>query len=78
VGQLFQLVNDTVSPETIEALAQLLEDARAGRIIGLAWVARHRGSDFTVDAAGAAKKDPTTTRGMVQVLDDELGKLINR
>lgn len=78
MGQLYQLVNDAVSPETIEALAQLLEDARAGRIIGLAWVARRRGIDFTVDAAGAAKEDPITTRGMVHVLDDELGKLIRR
>lgn len=78
MGELLQLVDPVVSSETLDAITQLLEEVRAGRVVGVAWIARHRGNLFTADAVGTAKDDPVHTRGMLKVLDDELGQMIRR
>lgn len=75
MGQILDLVRPAVSVETIDALLFLLEEARAGRVLGVAWVAVHAGRRFTGDAVGETRTHPTFTRGMLRVLDDELGKL---
>ena len=54
----------------------MLEDARAGRLIGLALVAMYTQREYIVDVAGEAKRNPTYTRGMLALLDDELAKII--
>lgn len=74
-AEVIRLVVEHVSSDTVRALEQLLLDARAGRIVGLAYVAMHKVYDYTVDAAGECRRSPTLARGMLARLDDELSKL---
>jgi hypothetical protein len=60
----------------VQALEQLLQEARSGRLIGLAWVAMHPAYEYSVDVAGETRRCPTITRGMLLKLDDELAKLL--
>ena len=55
--------------ETIAELEQLLLEARAGKLVGLAFVAHYR-DEYTVDAIGRAMTHPTLTRGAIAALDD--------
>lgn len=72
----YQLVREAVSTDTVGALEQLLDDARSGHIIGIAFAAVLKRKRYFVDAAGEARRDPTFTRGMIGALDDELRDLI--
>lgn len=72
----YTLVRDTVSRDTVEALEQLLEAAREGQIVGLAFGAMLRRKRYLVNCAGEACRDPTTARGMICALDDELSVLV--
>ena len=56
----FRLVPAEISHETVEALDQLLVMCR--------------GRDYFVDAAGEAHRSPTFARGMVNELNDALGR----
>lgn len=71
-GKVVRLVPSAISQDTIAALEDLLTEARAGRVVGLAYVAMHKVYDYTVDVAGECKSTPTHTRGMLLTLDDEL------
>jgi hypothetical protein len=62
--------------DTVTALEDLLAEARAGRLIGFAYVAMHHHQDYKVGMAGETKSSPTFTRGMLHLLDDELAALI--
>lgn len=64
------------SEEVVRALEELLQQARSGNLIGLAWVAMHAGYEYSVDVAGETRRCPTFTRGMLMKLDDELSKLL--
>ena len=68
----FRLVPDSLSHDTIEALQSLLDDARAGRIIGIAFCAMYKQRRFIVNTAGEAHRNPVFARGMVACLDDTL------
>jgi hypothetical protein len=72
----FSLVRDKISNDTIECLEQLLEAARRGEIIGLAYAAMMRRRRYIVNTAGEAHHSPTFTRGMLLALDDELSERI--
>lgn len=72
----YRLVNDDISHETVEALEQLLAEARAGKILGFAYVAMRKRREFIGDAAGEAYRNPTFARGMVAALDDHLAELV--
>jgi hypothetical protein len=65
-----KLVDCFVSDDTIAALESLLERARAGEIIGLAYAAMARERRFVADTAGEANRNPTYTLGMVRALDE--------
>lgn len=69
----FRLVGDTISPDLIEALEHLLDEAKSGRLIGFAYAAMYKGRTYIVDTAGEARRNPTFTRGMLRALDDRLG-----
>lgn len=71
-----ELVPDTVSDDTVEALKLLLARAQKGEITGIAFAAILHRRRYIVNTAGTAKKYPTFTRGMIHSLDDELGALI--
>ena len=75
-GKVIRLAGTPVSREAIEKLEHLLREARAGRVIGIAYVAMHKTFAYTVDIAGETKRSPTLTRGMLHLLDDELSAII--
>lgn len=62
--------------ETVAALEGLLEEAKAGRLIGLAAVMLWRPTSCTARIAGAAWEHPTYCRGMLDNLDDQLAAII--
>lgn len=76
--QPFALVPDNVSTDTVECLQLLLRRAKRGEVIGLAYCAMLKHRVYIVNTAGEAHASPTFARGMVNVLDDELGERIKR
>lgn len=70
--QPFRLAPDNISDDTIEALEELLKEAKSGHIIGLAFAAMYKGRRFVVSTAGEARRSPVFTRGMLSYLDDQL------
>jgi hypothetical protein len=71
------LVRPGVSNETIAALEEMLAEARAGLLFGLAFVAIYHKA-YTANLVGAARLNPTHTRGMIRLLDDTLAEDIRR
>lgn len=72
----FSLIPDTISTDTVECLDELLAMARAGEVIGIAYVAMLKRRKYIVNAAGEAYRNPTFTLGMIQVLNSELGQRV--
>lgn len=72
----FKLVDDDISLDTIQCLERLLEMAKRGELIGVALVAMLKRRDYFTHATGETYRNPTFTRGMLRVLDDDLGKRI--
>jgi hypothetical protein len=72
----FTLVTAPASQETVKALEHLLEEARKGEVIGLAFAAMCRKRTYFVNAVGEAYRNPTFARGMVSALHDDLGQRI--
>lgn len=68
----FQLVDNEISRDTLEALEKLCEGARNGTIIGVAFCVMYKGRQFFGDTAGEAWRNPVFTRGMLAYLDDKL------
>ena len=68
----FILVPDRVSHNTVECLKLLLQQARKGEVIGIAYAAMLKKKAYIVNTAGEAHESPTFTRGMVSALDDQL------
>lgn len=75
MGEILTLVRETVSSETIYALEYLLQEAREGHVIGIAYVALQPGRRIQVNALGEAAKEATYTRGAIRDLDDQLAIL---
>ena len=68
----FVLVPDTVSHDTVECLEILLEQARRGQVIGIAYAAMLKKRAYITNSAGEAYRNPTFSRGMIATLDDQL------
>jgi hypothetical protein len=68
----FYLVPDTVPNDTVACLEMLLDHARNGEVIGIAFAAMLKRRSYIVNTAGEAHRNPTFTRGMVAALDDQL------
>lgn len=73
----FRLVPDKISTDTIEALQELLADAKSGKLIGIAFVGMYRSRQYIVNCAGETRRNPTITRGMLAALDDDLAKAVS-
>lgn len=73
----YQLVRDSVSRDTVEALTQLLEGAKAGDITGIAFGAFLKNRRYITNVAGTCYHNATTARGMVAALDDELARIVD-
>jgi hypothetical protein len=54
-------------------MSKLLDEAQAGRVTGIAFVAI-KAEGFVADACGEAYNDPATTLGMVAVLEAKLAR----
>ena len=76
-AKAYSLIPDAISAETVTALEQLTERARAGDILGIGFVALLKRRRYVVNTAGECRHDPTLTRGMVLALDDELRSLVH-
>lgn len=63
-----------VSLDTIGCLEELLDDARRGDLVGMAFAAQYRNRKYDVDTTGEAHTDPTFARGMLCALYDLLGR----
>jgi hypothetical protein len=72
------LLRPGVSRDTIECLSELLEQAKKGDLVGIAFGAIMRHSNYSVHATGAARLNPTFTRGIVRALDDKLSDIVNQ
>jgi hypothetical protein len=73
----FKLVSDTISNETEDALIQLLDLARRGELIGIAFAGMLKQRQYFVNTAGEAHRNPTFARGVVAALDDSLSNRIH-
>ena len=73
MGTVIHLAQTRPSKETIEVLTALLSEARAGKIIGLAYVAVHKQAEFSADLTGTAKTSPLLTLGMLEILKRRVG-----
>jgi hypothetical protein len=74
---VYVLIPNHVSTDTVEALEMLLAQARAGEVIGVAFVAMLKRRGYIADAAGEAYRNPTFTRGMIRALDDRLAQRVD-
>ncbi|MCW1959817.1 MAG: hypothetical protein KIH64_014985 [Mycobacterium sp.] len=73
----FTLVRRDISTDTVECLQSLLQQAQAGDVIGIAYVAMLKERDYIADSTGEAHRSPTFTRGMLRALDDRLGRRVH-
>lgn len=78
MGQIVKLVPDAVSKETIDTLSALLQEARAGKIIGVAYVALHKGRHYSADNVGEGRPHSLLMRVALQELSDYLGPLFRK
>lgn len=72
----YLLVPDTLSHDTIQCLEAMLDEARRGQLIGIAFGAIFKRRTYIVNSAGEAYHSPTFARGIVAALDDELSARI--
>lgn len=75
MGDVVKLVPSTVSKETVETLAALLQEARAGKITGLTYVALEPGRRFSSDVVGTARATPVFALGTLNILRNYLESL---
>jgi hypothetical protein len=66
------LIPDRVSHDTVACLETLLEQARRGEVIGVAFGAILKRNNYIVNTAGEAHRNPTFARGILLALDDQL------
>lgn len=69
---LLRLVQNQPSKDMIETLEYLLQEAREGNLIGLAYSALLPGRKFFVDVVGEAHADPVRAIGAAQLLSHEV------
>lgn len=72
----YQLIREPISADTVEALEQMLDSARRGDVIGIAFALMLKRRRILVDCAGEGCENPVLARGAVKVLDDHLSDLI--
>lgn len=68
-----KLLPDHLSHDTVECLTQLLEEAKAKRLVGIAFSAILRRDNFWVNTAGEARRRPELAHSTVGALHLKLG-----
>lgn len=74
MGARLTLVIKAPDRETVETLTRLLEAARSGTIIGLAYVALHHHHEYSADLVGQALSSPLLCRGICRCLEDAISR----
>lgn len=69
---VFQLMKTSLSSDTIKCLEILLDNAKQGQVLGIAYAAMLSNREFIVDATGECNRNPIFARGIIASLDDEL------
>lgn len=72
----FKLHKEHISADTVAFLEDMLDMARRGELIGVAAVAMLKKREFITNTTGETARNPVFTRGMLRVLDDQLGEKI--
>lgn len=67
-----QLIADQLSQDTIQCLERLLQEARDGHIIGIAFAALMKRHHFVAHTCGEVHRNRVLARGILRELDDEL------
>lgn len=67
-----RLVTDSLSHDTVEAMQALLDDAKAGKLVGAAIVGMYKRGEYIVNAAGMCREQPSLTIGPATMLIDQL------
>jgi hypothetical protein len=68
----FTLARDPVSHDAVAALEFLLQEARRGELIGIAYGAMMKSRECIVDTAGEAHRNPLFALGVVCMLSDDI------
>ena len=71
---VLQLVPPKADQSTIDTLAELLAEARAGKIVGLAFVVLRPGTDWEAGFRGECSDHPLFTIGILEKLKSHLLK----
>jgi hypothetical protein len=66
------LVRPLADQDTIKVLADLLELAKRGEIVGLAYVALHKGCGYSSDVVGSVRNSPLLARGLASTLWEQI------
>lgn len=74
---MLYLVRRTVSLETVKALSHFHHEAQSGRAIGFVGAFLLEGQEYTIEIVGECKNVPGLMRGLVNEVDDHLGKLVH-
>jgi hypothetical protein len=70
----FHLVQPRQDSATVETLQRLLDEALAGRVIGLAYVALHTQDEYSGHVVGQVLESPLLARGICRALEDTISK----
>jgi hypothetical protein len=73
----YKLIPDTISHDTVEALATLLALAQEGEITGISFVCTLKKARYITNVAGWCYRNPTHSRGMVAFLADQLAGIVH-
>ncbi len=72
-----QLVRETISADSVEAIQQILEGFIRGQYTGAGVGLIRPRRRFTVHCLGEACRNPTLARGLCLSIDDELSDLLH-
>lgn len=64
-----QLVPAAPDTDTVDTLTRLLALAKAGKVVGLAFVALHQGTGYEADVTGITHQHPLFTLGVCRALE---------
>lgn len=69
--------NRKVSHDTVRCLREALELAERGELFGAVVISMLKQRKYAMHVTGEAHRNPTFTRGMLCVLDDQLARQIS-
>jgi len=70
----YHVIGEQLSQDTIECLERLLHEAKAGKIIGIAFAALMKRQHYIAHSCGEVGRQRVLTRGILRELDDKLSK----